>query len=432
MKTTYSSRLSRRHFLSALGTLTAAPLVVPSSVLGADGAVAPSNRVVMGTFGVGNRARAILPHFMQFKEIQMRAMSDCRADRLAAAKQMVDNFYKNTDCQTHRDFRELLARSDIDAVFIATGNRWHGQGSILAAKAGKDIYCEKPVTLTLAEGRELVEVTKRLGIMYQAGHQRRSVDSYKFMAEVVRRGMIGKVKQVIMRVWAGPAIKHQPPSPVPEGFDYDMWLGQTPFRPFCWAHVNSWQYFWDTAEGVLTDMGCHYTDLMQFTLGTDDTGPVEYEGTAEWPVNAYSETPITAEVRARYASGITAVMQQRGAFAERFIRFVGEEGWIQVDDHTNVITAEPKSILTLRGVMAKGWDDTGDHIGDLLRAIRTRTPTVANPESAHRAISICQIMNLSLRLGRKLRWDPLAEKFINDDEANRMRARTRRPPWHIA
>lgn len=425
-----SFQWTRRQFLSSLAGAAASPLIVPSSVFGRNGAVAPGSRIGMGVFGFGNRARAILPHFMQFPELNVRAICDCRADRLAAGKAQVDGFYRNQDCQTCRDFRELLARPDVDAVFIATGNRWHGLGSILAAQAGKDVYSEKPVSLTVAEGRALVDVTRRLGTVYQAGHQRRSVESYQFMAEAVRRGLVGRVHTVIMQVWQGPVIGHQKSEPVPAGFDYDMWLGQTPWRPFCWAHVNGWQYFWDTAEGIITDMGCHYTDLMQFALGTDDTGPIDYEGAAEFPADAYSETPIRGEVRCRYASGVTGIIRQQGAFKERFIRFIGDQGWIQVDDETNEVTAEPASILALRGAIGQSWAETGNHIRNFVDAIRARTLTVCHPETAHRAISICQIANICLRLGRSLRWDPAAEHFLNSEDANRMLSRAMRAPWH--
>ena len=197
---TATSAWSRRHFFGALGAAAAVPMIVPASVLGRDGTVAPSNRIVLANIGVGNRARAILPHFMGIKDLHLRAVSDCRADRLKSAKELVDEFYKNQDCQTHPDFREVLARKDIDAVFIATGNRWHGMASIMAARAGKDVYSEKPISLTLREGRALVDTNSRLGTVYQAGHQRRSVDSYKFMAEVVRRGMIGKLRTVTVVV----------------------------------------------------------------------------------------------------------------------------------------------------------------------------------------------------------------------------------------
>jgi predicted dehydrogenase len=425
---------TRRKFLAALGLSAATPTILPPSVFGLDGTVAPSNRIVMATLGVGNRAQDILAHFMGNREIHMRAVCDCRADRLQRGKEKVDGFYKNQDCQTHRDFRELLARPDIDAVFIATGVRWHGVASLYAAQAGKDIYSEKPVTLSIAEGRALVETCKRLGTIYQAGHQRRSVDSYKFMAEVARRGLIGKVHTVLMQVWEGPAIPNQPCTAVPEGFDYEMWLGQSPWRPFNWAHVNGFMFFWDFSDGVLTEMGCHYTDLMQFGLETDTTGPIEFEGTAEFPdpKTAYSETPLRGEVRCRYANGVTGIMRQTGKFEDRFIRFIGDRGWIQVDDQTDVVTAEPKSLLGLRRDMGdKGWADTSGHIGDLVRGIKTRTATICHPETAHRANSIGQLMNLCLRLGRKLQWNPAAEKFIKDEEANRMLARAIRPPWHL-
>ena len=411
-----------------------APLIVPASVLGLDGTTAPNSRIVMGALGTGNRSQAILPHFMGFKELQMRAVCDCRADRLRASKALVNGHYQNSDCETLTDFRELLARPDLDAVFIATGARWHGIASIMAAQAGKDVYSEKPITLTIAEGRALSDTCRRLGTVYQAGHQRRSVDSYKFAAEVVRRGLLGKIHTVEMQVWEGPVVGPEKPIPVPAGFDYDMWLGQAPWRPFTWAHVNGFFYFWDTSDGIITEMGCHYTDLMQFTLQTDDTGPLEFEGTAEFPdpAVAYSETPLRAEVRCRYANGITGLMRQKARFEDRFIRYVGTEGWIQVDDQTDLVTAEPKSLLSLRREIGnKGWADTGDHIGDFLRAIRQRTRPVAHVESAHRANSIGQLMNICLRLGRKLKWDPAAESFIGDETANRMLSRAIRPPWHL-
>lgn len=422
--------MNRRRFLQAAGRGATVMIVAPS-VLGRAGAVAPNSRIVMANMGHGNRASAIIGHFMQFPEIHMKAVCDCRADRLQKGVERVNAFYGNRDCEALRDFRELMARPDIDAVFIATGNRWHGLGSIWAAKAGKDVYCEKPTTLTVAEGRELVETCTRHGTVYQAGHQRRSVDSYRFMKEVVREGLIGRVHTVIMQVWEGPVIQPRPYEEPPAGFDYDMWLGQTPWRPFNWAHVWSWQYFWDTAEGILTDMGCHYTDLMQFTLETDDTGPVEFEGWAEWPPpGAYSETPVRAEVRCRYDNGVTGILQQRGGFGERFIRFVGDEGWIQVDDETNRVTAAPASILRKRSILNKSWADTGGHIRDWIQAIRQRTKPACHPETTHRAMTICQVANICLRLGRPLRWDPAAERFPDDEEANRMLARARRTPWH--
>jgi predicted dehydrogenase len=423
--------LSRRQFLQRAAAAMALPLIVPSSVVGLNGAVAPSNRIVFGAIGVGNRALATLPTFLALPEIQFLAVSDCRADRLKKAKETVDRHYGTQGCQAYGDFRDLLARKDVDAVSIATGNRWHGLGSIYAARAGKDIYCEKPVTLTIGEGRLLVETCRRFGAIYQAGTQRRSTASYRFAVEMVRQGKLGRLLTVEMQVWAGPAIPHEKSAPAPAGWDYDIWLGQTPWYPFVPARVNAWQYFWDTAEGVMTDMGCHYTDQMQWALNADETGPVEFEAKAELPDPAKfcSDTPLTGIGRCKYANGVTGIMYQRGAFQDRYIKFIGEEGWIQVDDETDVVTAEPKSILSLKGGAAAGWGDASDHVRNLLNCIRSRTPTACNPEVAHRAITICQAWAISLRLGQPLKWDPVKERF-NLDEANRMLYREPRAPWH--
>jgi predicted dehydrogenase len=394
--------------------------------------VAPNSRVGFGVIGVGNRARAILPNFLGFAELQCRAVSDSRSERLRTAKEFVDAHYRNRDCRVYPHFRELLAQSDIDAVLIATGNRWHGLGSMYAARAGKDVYSEKPVTLTVAEGRALVETCRRFGAVYQAGTQRRNTESYAFAREIVRQGKIGRLKTVEMQCWTGPAIPHSESVPVPEGWDYDQWLGQAPWRPFTPARVYNWQYFWDTAEGVLTDMGCHYTDQMQWVLGADDSGPVEFESTGTFPDPAKfcSETPLTAEARCRYANGVEGVMLQRAGFGDRYIRYIGEEGWIQVDDQTDRVTSEPVSILKLQAEGGVSWANASAHIRNLLDSIRSRRPTMCNPEVAHRAISICQAMNLSLRLGRKLSWDPVQERF-DHEAANRMLYREPRAPWRL-
>jgi len=422
--------LNRRQFLRQSVVAAALPAVVPGSVLGLNGAIAPGNRIVFASIGVGNRARDTLPNFLSFPEIQWVAVSDCRADRLKSAKELIDRRYANQDCVAYPDFRELLARRDIDAVSIATGNRWHGLASMYAARAGKDIYCEKPVTLTIGEGRRLVDTCRRFGTIYQAGTQRRSTASYRFAMEMVRQGKIGKLHTVEMQVWAGPAIPIDKTTPVPVGWDYETWLGQAPWHAFVPGRVYNWQYFWDTAEGILTDMGCHYTDQLQWTQGTDHTGPTEFEAQAELPdpTKYCSDTPITATGHCRYANGVTAVLYQRGAFKDRYLRYIGDQGWIQVDDETDLVTAEPKSILSLKGASGAGWGDASDHVRNLLTCIRSRTPTVCNPEVAHRAVTICQAWNIALRLGRKLKWDPAKERF-DVEEANRMLYREPRAPW---
>ncbi len=426
--------LTRRGFLRASAAAVAAPLVVPAAVLGRDGKTPPSERIVFANIGVGNRARHVMPCFLAQEDIVFTAVSDCRSDRLASAKQMIDAHYRNSDCRTYADFRELLAQKDIDAVFIATGDRWHTTASIFAARAGKDIYSEKPVSMTISEGRSLVDACRRCGTIYQAGTQRRSTASYRFAREMVRQGRIGKLRTVEMQVWAGPGIPHDKPVPVPAGWDFDTWLGPVAWTPFVPKRHDggNWNYFWDTGEGPIIGMGCHYTDQMQWTLGADCAGPVEFEGACTWPDPAkfMSETPITAEVRCRYADGVVGVMYSRRTFGERYIKYIGDEGWIQVDDQTDQVTAHPASILDLQGAAQAGWADAGGHVRNLLDSIRSRRPTICCPETAHRAQTICQAMNLSLRLGRKLKWDPVAECF-DCDQANRMRHRQPRAPWII-
>jgi len=424
--------LGRRGFLKRSGASAvalAAPMVVPGSVLGF-GVPAPSERIVLGVIGYGGRCSRILPHFMMFDDVACVAVSDCRADRLAAAKKVVDARYGNGDCAAYADFRDLLARSDVDAVLIATGDRWHTPLSILAARSGKDIYCEKPISLAIGESRALVDTLTRYGTVYQAGHQRRSVASYRFQIETARSGRIGKVHTIICQMWEGPTVGPDTPRPVPEGFDYDMWLGPTPWHPYTGAYVRGWNYFWDVGAGPLIGMGCHYTDIAQWALKRDDTGPVAYEGTATWNHDAFSETPVTADCTCTYADGVKIVLRSSGAFADRYIRFVGTEGWIQVDDQTDAVTAEPESILRDRSVSAKGWAQTGDHVRNWLDCIKTRGRTVCHPESAHRATTICHAVNIGLRLGRSLKWDPQTERF-DDAEANAMLLRAMRPPWSL-
>ena len=199
-------------------------------------------------------------------------------------------------------------------MLIATGDRWHAPLSILAARSGKDIYCEKPVSLTIGEGRMLVDTLARYGTVYQAGHQRRSVGSYRFQVEAARQGLIGKVHTIVCQVWEGPTVARDQPGPVPAGFDYDQWLGPTPWHPYSEARVSGWNYFWDTGAGPVIGMGCHYTDIAQWGLLRDDTGPVAYEGTATWKLDAFSDTPVTAECCCTYADGVKIVLRSSGAF----------------------------------------------------------------------------------------------------------------------
>ncbi len=422
---------SRRAILKSIAA--SAPMIVPARVLGLDGATPPSEKIVLGCIGIGPRMHHLLPNFLWFEDVQCVAVADAMEDRLREGKARVDQHYGTSDCRAYSDFRELLARPEIDAVVIATGERWHAWATMWAARAGKDVYCEKPISLTIGEARRMVETCRALGTVYQGGMQRRSVPSYRFARELVRRGCLGRVRRVEAQVWEGSAVPHAAPEPVPPGFDYDMWLGPVAWRPYVRARVAGWIWFWDTGEGIHSGMGVHYTDLMQWTLDRDDTLPVEYEATdLVWPdpKRFMSDLPLRGTFRCRYADGVECVLYQRGTFAERYIRFVGEHGWVQVDDHTDQVTAEPASLLNLRPSRSGGWQNAGDHARDFLDAVRTRQRTLCHPEAAFRSQFICHAWSISARLGRRLVWDPIHERF-DCEEANRMMYRTPRSPWAV-
>ena len=428
-------RQSRRRFLkrtvAVAGASVGAPYGITSNALGGPSALPASERVTMGLLGAGPRGSYVMGHFLQQRGVQWLAVCDCRRNRLDAAKGRVDKHNGNKDCDAYSDFRDLLGRGDIDALLIATGDRWHTPASIMAAKAGKDIYCEKPISLTLAEGRALARTIRRCGMVFQAGHQRRSVGSYRFQVEVARSGRIGKVHTILSQMWENGTCPLEAPRPVPPGFGYDMWLGPTPYHPFTHARVQRWNDFWDTGGGSLIGMGCHYTDIAQWGHDSDDTGPVAYEGEARWAPDSFSDVPVAAEVRCTYADGVKIILRLKGAFRERFIRFIGTQGWIQVDDGTNTVTAEPASILTNRSVFARSWAQTGDHVQNFLKCVKTRQRPTCHAESAHRATTICHAANICLRLRRPLKWDPKAERFVGDAQANSMISRAMRAPWRL-
>jgi predicted dehydrogenase len=408
-------------------------MVVPARALGEDGAVAPSNRLTFGIIGFGGRCRgALWPWFRGFKEVQVLAICDCWTERRGTAKQEVDKYYGNKDCAEYVQIPDILARDDLDGVIIATGDRMHAIASIMAAKAGKDVYCEKPHSLTIEEGRKLVEACDRYGTIYQCGHQRRSVGTYRFQRDLVRSGAIGKLHTVYWKTWSNPVGKPAPDAPVPDGLDWNTWLGGTPYHNYNRLRHRGWNHFFDTGCGSMCNMGTHYADLAQYALDRDDTGPVHFTGEAYFDPNNVFEVPVTSKVTATYKDGIKLIMDNSGSFASRTIRFEGDKGWIQVDDAGLKVTGEPASLLTKQRIFSKNFNDMGNHVGNLLECMKTRNPkTVCNPESAQRTSTICHTGNICARLGRDLKWDPVKERFIDDDEANRMMSRSRRHPWHL-
>lgn len=419
------SSLSRRGFLAgtaagaSLAGQTATPLPVP-----------PSDRINLGVIGCGPRGMWVLENFMKQPDLHVAAVCDCFADRREKAKSFVDKTQNSSDCASYRLHEQILDRKEIDAVLIATGDRWHAVLSVLAARASKDVYCEKPSTLTIAEGRSLATTMKKLGTVWQCGTQRKSIPSYGFVVDTVQGGRIGKLKMITASLgegWTGDALPMPTAEPPVEVFDYDRWLGQGPWAPYSPERVRMWRYDWDLSAGVIADMGPHYFEFAQWAHGDQITGPVEYEGFGiHGAERKLSRIPGIVDVRARYADG-TVLRIDSGP---KGVRFDGDAGWIQLTDE-GAITAGPKSVLEGRDVPKYGWNVMAPHIRNFLDCMRTRKPTVSPPEIAQRAHTIAHCANLSIRLGRKLHWDPEVELSLGDDEANNMLARSMRAPWRI-
>jgi len=384
----------------------------------------------MAAIGLGSRGRYVLGHFLEQKDVRVVAVADCFAERRAAGKQDVDRHYGSSDCAQYRLHERILERRDIDAVLIATGDRWHAVLSVLAARAGKDVYSEKPFNLTIAEGRSLVREMKQRGTVWQCGTQRRSNPAYKFVVDVVRSGRIGKLRAITASLgsegWRTNGVATPEPQPDPEVFDYDRWLGQSPWAPYSRLRVALWRLNWVTSAGIIADMGPHYFDFAQWAHGTEMSGPVEYESNGISHEGGFNNIPWFFHVRARYADGVLLLVDT----GPKGVRFDGDKGWIQLMDE-GAILADPKPVLAGLDVPNGDWKIMTPHIRNFLECVRSRRQTASYPELAHRAHTIAHCANISLRLRRRLRWAPEEERFAGDDEANGMLARPMRAPWQI-
>ena len=429
--------LTRRSLLRRTTQLAAStiafPYIVPSSVLGKVGSTAPSERLTMGGIGIGNQGMFNLKSFLTCDDLRVLAVCDVDTKHRIRAKNTVDSAYDNKDCSAYNDFREILARDDLDTVLIATPDHWHAILSIEAVKAGKDIYCEKPISLTIAEGRAVADTVKRYGTVYQSGTQRRSNACFRFAVEVAQSGMLGRLHTLHCYYHNGPTCPPQKPEPVPEGFDYDMWLGPAPFEAYTPRRCHgSFRWLYDYSGGQLTDLGAHFNDLAQWANGSQHTGPVEYEGRAEFPRDGLFNTPVRFEVVATYTDGIKMIYhdETEPGRGPRGNKFVGDEGWVSVDD-TGKVTASSDAIMQKLKANQMGYEYMMGHHRNFLDCVKTRRTPISNAEVSHRSVTTCHAGNICLRLGRKLRWDPVSERFVNDEPANRMLERAKRSPWSL-
>jgi len=435
---TQATGWTRRTFLrSTTAAALAAPLVIPATALGAEGRPPPSERIATATIGFRSRGGSHVGAMLGNKDCQVVGLCDVDYSVLqngekkvnaAYADQMKTGTYKGLF--TTRDFRELLARPDLDAVTIGTPDHWHAAITVAAARAGKDVYCEKPMSLTIADGRAMVTAIRRYGRVFQNGSQQRSDGRFRFGCELVRNGYIGELKRIEVGLpgnnkHCGPTWT---PEPIPPEFDYDMWLGPAPWAPYHNQRCHyQFRFILDYSGGQVTNWGAHHLDIAQWGNGTDATGPVEIVGNGTFPESGLFTTATKVDFTCTYANGVTLQCKTGGSGT----KFIGTEGWVFV--RRGHISAEPASILnvTIGPNEVNLYRSRHGHIGDWVESIRTREDAATPVEVGHRSASICHLGNIAMLLGRKARFDPTTETFPGDDEANAMRARPARAPWPI-
>ena len=411
---------SRRHFLKtgrriAMGM----PFLATARVMGLAGETAPSNRIAVGLIGCGGRMGAVAPALARVAGVEIRAVCDVFDPHRERFRQQ----YKLSPGDSMRDFRELLARDDIDAVAIATPDHWHVPIAIATAKAGKDVYCEKPLSNTVSEGRALVETVNRYGTVFQHGTQLHSYGNVRRACELVRNGGIGNLQEIIIGSPPGLATGLQPAMPVPPELDYAMWLGPAPPAPFTAARVfrhqglPGWYFVSDYSKaGWIAGYGVHDLDIAQWGMGLERSGPIKIEGKGVYPTQGLFDTVLTYRLEFTYANGIKIVMTDTTQ-NRHGVKFVGDEGWIFT---RGGIEAEPRSILrqppSKDGVRLYR---SGDHARNFIDCVRSRRETITSVEIAHRATSTALLGGIACQLERPLRWNPATETFL-DDDANRL------------
>ncbi|MDQ1257028.1 MAG: hypothetical protein QG656_1629 [Candidatus Hydrogenedentes bacterium] len=412
---------TRRQFLSRM-TATAAAAVAAPTIITSTARAAANDRIVMGVIGMGGRGRGVMDAFMAQPDVQVVAVCDVFADRREAAKNQVNQHYGTEDCASYIDFLELLGRPDIDAVLIATGDNWHSGVSIMAARAGKDIYCEKPLSVAITESRAVAETMRRLGRVFQCGTQRRSIGNFRFAVDLARTGKLGKLTELHAEEAGGlqtfyDTVLPEQPEPPREVFDWNRWLGPAPWRPYNEKYPTRgfWSAHVDFSGASIAEWGSHTVDLCQWANDADDTGPVEFCKEGDRYIG-------------RYANGTKLVIRTGLRFGSCPVRFEGEEGWVETGDSGEIETY-PKSLLQEKRF--PGGYPPDNHARAFLDSVKSREQTVSNADVAHRSISACHVANICKRLGRPVKWDPAKEAFIDDAEADRLRSRAYREPWYL-
>jgi predicted dehydrogenase len=411
------ARLSRRRVLAAAGASVAAPLLLPARVFGA------GDRLVFGAIGLNGQGLAVMGGVKD----QVAAVCDVDKNNLARA---VDRC--GGKAEGFGDYRKLLERKDLDAVIVATPDHWHALITIDACKAGKDVYCEKPLTLTVVEGRKVVETARAQKRIVQTGSQQRSGKDFRLACELVRNGRLGKLQKVLVGLpgvnFKGPAV---PDSEPPAYLDYDFWLGPAPKRPYNEKRVHyNFRFFWDYSGGQMTNFGAHDIDIAQWGLGMDESGPVSCEGSGTFHPEKWFEVPQSCRVTHTYASGVQVIVGQGQKDIPGNVTFIGSDGEIHVN--RGKIASKPEDIIKqpLKDGDVRLAESKG-HMPNFIECVKTRNLPVADAEIGHRSATVCHLGNIAIRLGRKIAWDPKAETIPDDKEAAAMLTRFYRAPWTL-
>ena len=464
MSKTLTGKSSRRQFLSAAGKGVAAssvaagfPAIVPASVFGS---TAPSNRINIGAIGNGRISRGHdLPGLWKHEGARIMAVCDVDSRRAEDARTLVNGHYAKKSGQpydgvrAYGDHRELLANADVDAVVISTPDHWHTIIAIDAVEARKDVYLQKPAALTIAEGRLLSDAVNRSGRIFQIGSQQRSTSQFRYAAELVRNGRIGRLQTVEVGLPGDPAGEDEPIMPVPKHLDYDRWLGSTPVVPYTEKRVHpqsgydrpGWLRCEQFGAGMITGWGAHHLDIAHWGMDAEHTGPVEVSGSAQFPAKGLWDVHGPFRTEAVYADGVRMIVS--GDFPNG-IKFIGSEGWVFVSRGDEQVTAsdpqaalkdsralaasDPRIITSVIGPDEIHLYKSTDHHGNWLDCVRSRRQPITPAEVAHRSCTACLIHHIAMKVKRKVFWDPVKERFKNDDEANAMVARPARWPYAIS
>jgi predicted dehydrogenase len=443
--------LNRRIFLkqtSLFAGLASLPNLIPASAWAADGAVARSNRLSLGCIGLGIQGTGNMKGFLNHAEIRVTAVCDVHETRRTQGKQVVDGHYGNQDCAAYRDFRELIARPDLDAVLICTPDHWHPLIALEAARQGKHIYCEKPMGWSVRAAQAVRQAVHERKIVFQFGTQQRSDRKFRRACELVRNGKIGQLKTILIGVPGSWTCPKQPTEPVPKELDYDLWLGPAPAAPYCyqrcrpWTEKEGYSVWYSISEyclGMIGNWGVHHLDIAQWGNNTELSGPTEVEGTGEFPQDMLTDCAMRWQVENRFANGVVLVHmddatskkhpKQVGGFGHG-VAFLGTEGWIHVDRGN--ITTHPESLLeTKPAANDVQLFASANHHANFVDAAKGRSQPASPIDSAVRVDTLCHLQQIAIKLRRKLRWDAAREMFLNDDEANALLDHPMRGPWKL-